>query len=523
MASGERTKTASRGDVGRRFSGPSTGDIIAGLSVALVAVPQSLAYAELAGLPAEYGLFASAIPSILAALFVSSRQLQTGPVALTALLTFGALSPLADPFSERYIALAALLALMVGALRVLLGLVRAGRVAYLLSEPVVLGFTTAAAIIITASQLPRVFDATGRDSGVLLNAFWSLVRIEEWQWQAVAFSLMVAAVMILGRRVHQLFPGALVAVILALIISKAIDYDGSTVGELSGSLVSLNLDFPWSSAGQLLFPAVAIALVGFAEPASIARTFAAQDRVRWSSDREFISQGVANLAAGFSGAFPVGGSFSRSSLNRLAGATSPWAGAITGAAVLVAMPLTPALADLPTAVLGAIVIVAVFKLIRLKDLYRLLSQSGGQAIVGMGTVAAVLASAPRVERGVAVGFGLSILVHLYRELTVVVPAWVDDTKLLIKPEGVLWFATVPAIDSRIRSHIAENPEVNSIEIDLKGVGRLDFSGASSLARIAEESRSNGVPISFTNIAPNLDRIARVHLGMEDDAAKPSGV
>jgi SulP family sulfate permease len=503
---------------GSRQRRPSTGDVIAGLSVALVAVPQSLAYAELAGLPAEYGLYASAVPSMAAAFFVSSRQLQTGPVALTSLLTFGALSPLAATFSPDYVTLAALLALMVGGLRVLLGLVKAGRVAYLLSEPVVLGFTTAAAILITASQLPKVFDARQPGDGVLLDAFWSLVRVNEWQWQAVAFSVGVAAIMVLGRRIHALFPGALLAVLVALLISEVAGYEGSVVGELSGSFVSLNLDFPWSSAGQLVLPAVAIALVGFAEPASIARTFAAQDRESWSADREFVSQGVANLASGLSGAFPVGGSFSRSSLNRLAGATSPWAGAITGLAVLLAVPLTPALANLPRAVLGAVVIVAVAKLIKVGDLVKLIGQSGGQAVVGIGTLAAVLASAPRVERGVAAGFVLSLLVHLYRELSITVDAEVRDETLVIRPHGVLWFATVPAIDAKIRNHIADNPDVSSILLNLGAVGRLDFSGAAALARISEESAAVGIPVHFSNISPNCDRAARIHLLRAEEAS-----
>ncbi|MCP3937793.1 MAG: sodium-independent anion transporter, partial [Actinomycetia bacterium] len=143
-----------------RFERPSTGDVVAGVSVALVAIPQSLAYAQLAGMPAQYGLFASALPSLLAAAFVSSRYLQTGPVALTSLLTFGALSTLADPFSEKYIALAALLAILVGLFRVFLGLVRLGGVAYLLSEPVLTGFTAGAAILIISSQLPKVFDVS---------------------------------------------------------------------------------------------------------------------------------------------------------------------------------------------------------------------------------------------------------------------------------------------------------------------------------------------------------------------------
>lgn len=188
---------------------PSTGDLVAGISVALVALPQSLAYAEIAGMPPQYGLFASALPPILAALFVSSRYLQTGPVALTALLAFGALEPLSTPGSTEYIALAALLALLVGVFRILLGLLRLGGVAYLLSEPVLTGFTTAAAILILSSQLPKVFDVSTDGDGVLADALQALTSPGEWQWPAIGFAAMTLVLMFGGRRLHTLFPGVL--------------------------------------------------------------------------------------------------------------------------------------------------------------------------------------------------------------------------------------------------------------------------------------------------------------------------
>jgi len=492
-------------------SGPSLGDLVAGLSVALVAIPQSLAYAELAGMPAEFGLFASAVPPIAAAFFVSSRQLQTGPVALTALLTFGALSPIADPFSAEYVGLAALLALLVGAMRVSLGILRAGRVAYVLSEPVLLGFTTAAAILITASQLPRVFDAEPGDGSVLANAFWAVVQVDQWRWTAVLFSITVALIMVLGRRIHSVFPGVLVAVLVALIASLVTGYDGSVVGELSGSFVTPQFRFPWSATGSLLVPAFAISLVGFAEPSSIARTFAAQDRTVWSANKEFVSQGVANLAAGFSGAFPVGGSFSRSSLSRVAGATSRWAGAITGLAVFVAIPFTPVLERLPGAVLGTVVVVAVVKLIRIPELIKLTRQSGVQAAVAWGTLIATLVASPRVEQGVLIGVGLALIAHFYRELWITVPTKVVNEVLIIQPQGVLWFATVPALDAVLRRLIAQHPDVVAVDFDLGAVGRLDFSGASALARIVEELADDGIPTGFSNVPPACQRSVDNHL------------
>ena len=278
--------------------------------MALVAIPQSLAYAELAGLPPQYGLYATALPSLLAALFVSSRYLQTGPVALTALLTLGALSAVAEPGEPDYIRSAALLALLVGLMRLLLGLVRFGRVAYLLSEPVVTGFTAGAAVVIIASQLPKIFDVES-EGEVLAAAMRALGRPEGWNWTAIAFAAGTVVLMVGGRHVHRLFPGVLVAVIAGVMVSGFGGYAGSKVGDLDGGFIPLSLDFGWSAAPSLLLPAAVIALVGFAEPAAIARTFAAADRLPWNANREMVSQGVANLASAVSGAFPVGGSFSR--------------------------------------------------------------------------------------------------------------------------------------------------------------------------------------------------------------------
>ncbi|MDH3680816.1 MAG: SulP family inorganic anion transporter [Acidimicrobiia bacterium] len=495
----------------QRLTGPSTGDVIAGLSVAMVAIPQSLAYAELAGLPAQLGLYASALPSLLAAFFVSSRYLQTGPVALTSLLTLGALSGLAATGSDDYISLAALLALLVGGMRLVFGLVRLGSLAYLLSEPVLTGFTTGAAILIVSSQLPRVFDVESTGGNVLANAARAVVSLNDWDPAALAFALGAAVVIVGGRRLHRLFPGVLVAVIGGTIISTITGYSGSKVGELEGGFVSLGLDLPWSSAADLIVPALAIALVGFAEPSSIARTFAAEERQPWDANREMVSQGVANLAAAVSGAFPVGGSFSRSSLNRLAGATSAWSGAITGGFVLLALPLTPLLAELPSAILGAIVIVAVVKLVKITELVELGYQSVPQAAVGIGTLAMTLAFSPRVERGVLVGVGLALAVHLYRELNITARSELEGATLTVAPQGVLWFASVSQIDRVIRAEIAAHPDVTTVVLDLVGVGRLDYTGAAAMRRIVNELLTAGTSVDIINVPPGAAKAAEVHL------------
>ena len=395
------------------FSKPTAGDLIAGVSVALLALPQGLAYAELAGMPAKYGLYAAAIPSILAAIFVSSPYLQTGPVALTALLTYGALEGLAQPFSPEFIELAALLALSVGVIRLILGILKLGKIAHLLTDAVITGFTTGAAILIIFSQLPKSLGVDDVKGGVLSAGWKSISNPELWELNAILFSIATIIVIFGGRFLHRLFPGVLIAVVCGIAISKAIGYSGPVVGELSSGFIPLKFTFEWGSLTDLLLPATIIAIVGFAEPAAIARTFAKEDKSSWNPNKEFVSQGVANLASAISNSFPVGGSFGRSSLNKIAGAETPWAGAITGVFVLAVLPLVFLLEELPSAILGATVIGAVIKLVKPMEFFKLVVDETQQGFIATGTLTATLLTAPRIDRGILVGLGLSLIGYFF--------------------------------------------------------------------------------------------------------------
>ena len=397
---------------------PQSGDVVAGISVALLALPQGLAYAELAGMPAKYGLYAAAIPSLLAAIFASSPYLQTGPVALTALLAYGALESLEEPFTEGFVELAALLALLVGGIRFLLGVFRLGKIADLLTDAVILGFTNGAAILIVFSQLPKSLGVQNSDSGILRSGWDAITTPGLWQFGAITFSVLTILIVLGGRLFNRLFPGVLVAVVFGIIISHLIDYSGPVVGELSGGFVSLKFNFDWTSFGDLLIPSAIIAIVGFAEPTAIARTFSKQDGSNWSPSKEFISQGIANMASAFSSSFPVGGSFGRSSLNKIAGAKTPWSGAITGAVVLGLLPLSSLLSELPSAILGATVIWAVMKLIKPLEFFDLVRNEPEQALIAMGTLFATLVTAPRIDRGIVLGVLLSFIAYLLKKFQV---------------------------------------------------------------------------------------------------------
>lgn len=501
--------TAPRTTAHRGFG---AGDVVAGVSVAAVLIPQSLAYAELAGLPPETGLFASALPLLLAAPFVSSPWLQTGPVALTSLLTLGALSGQADAGTTEYVKAAALLALVVGVTRVALGVARLGIVAYLMSEPVLAGFTAGAAILISGSQLSIALGVPRPDGGVLRRAGHTVVHPGEWSLEAVVLAGITVALVLGGRRVHRMFPGVLLAVIGGLVYSRASDYDGPTVGKLPERFPDLSLDLPWDDLGALVVPGIVIALVGFAEPASIARVFAAATRTRWSSNREFVSQGVANIASAVSGGFPVGGSFSRSSLNRFAGARSRWSGAVTGVVVLAFFPFAGILEELPIAILAAIVIAAVAPLIRLGPLVRLWRESVPQAVVGTGTFAATLATSPHVEYGVLIGIGLALGTHLWRELPITYGVERDGTTLRIRPEGVIWFGSTPQLESEVLTELADHRDADVLVIDLAGTGRVDYSGGVVLRRLVDEAEMAGLRVEIVGVPAHARRPLTIHLG-----------
>ena len=481
-------------------------DLIAGTSVALVLIPQSLAYAELAGMPPERGLYAATIPLLVAAPLASSPYLQTGPVAITSLLTFGALSTLAQPGSDEYVALGLLLALVVGAVRVAVGLLRAGVIAYLMSQPMLLGFVPAAAVLIVASQLPSALGVEPPAGGVLEQFVWTLAHPGAWRLTAIALAAGTLALMLGGRRLHPLFPGVLVAVAIAAAVSPLLGYRGEVVGDITVGLPPLSLDLPFAALGTLLIPGAVIALVGFAEPASIARAFAAEDRKTWDADREFVSQGAANVAAGLTGAFPVGGSFSRSSLNRLAGARTRWSGAVTGVVVLAFLPVAGLLGPLPVAVLGALVIGAALSLIELGPIFRLWPHSRPQFAVAAGTFALCLALAPRLDRAVLIGFALALVIHLVRELRIDLREWTDGDTLHLRPSGVLWFGAAQDLEDRFLRRLAQHPEARRLVIHLDGLGRIDVTGALALHTVLERARSSGLEADVEGVQPRDRRL-----------------
>ncbi len=486
----------------------TTTDVIAGASVAMVLIPQSLAYAELAQLPPYIGLYASAFPLLVFALLASSPYLQTGPVAVTSLLTIAAL-PEVPP--TQLPAIAALMAFMVGALRVIFGFARLGHVVRLMSTPVVMGFTSGAAIVIMSSQLPKALGAQPPDGGVLWQAVWSIGHPSGWSWSAVALSLITVSLFIGGRKISPFFPGVLIAVIIGVFYSRTSGYSGVTVNEVPEGLPPFSLDLPWDQIPTLLLGAVIIALVGFAEPASIARTFANETGERWDSNQEMVASGVANFVAAFSGGYPVGGSFSRSSINRLAGARTRWSGGVTGLIVLAFLPFASVLEPLPTAVLGAIVLGAASSLVKPTRLVRLWQRSRTQALLAWSTTAATLFFTPRVERAVVLGVVLTFVAHLSRKFAMH-QTTADDGSVTVKPVGLLWMATDQQFERGL--HDAAAASTSGVTVDFSRTPFLNASAIDAMSSVAEELETRGHCLDWSHPPVGSERMLN---GVHNDA------
>ncbi len=478
---------------------PTVTDVIAGISVALVLIPQSLAYAQISEMPVVVGLFAASLPLIGFSLFASSPYLQTGPVALTSLLTLAALQGAGfSSDNPEWVRLGALLALIVGVCRLALGLARLGWLAFLIAEPVRMGFTSAAAIVIMSSQLPKTLGTslTAPQGSTIGQAAWSIGNPGRWSIGDLVLATVTLVVMLGGRRLHRLFPGVAVAVVVGLAYATVSDGGVLTVGDttpIPQGFPTLSLALPWSEVSTLALGGLIIALVGFAEPASIARLFAKQDGSVWDANREFASSGFANLISSVSGAVPVGGSFSRSSINRLAGAKTRWSGGITGLVVFAFLPVASVLDRLPLAVLGAIVVGAVVGLVQPRALLGLWRRSRLEAALAWLTFVVTLVVTPAVHWAVLVGIGATVIAHVVRPFTLR-PAPSSNGRVAVRSDGLLWLGSYRSFERQLRAAVEENPSADVI-VDFGSEADPDQAVEIVIDRVAQEAPGRSITIA----------------------------
>ncbi len=378
-------------------------DIIAGATIAMIIIPQSMAYATLANLDPVYGLYASFIPVAIAAFFGSSRYLATGPVAMVSLLTAVAITSLSNGDENMYVPLAIMLALSVGVFQITLSLARAGKlIDIVLKEHVILGFTSAAALIIASSQLSKVFGFSNISISDVVNMS-SFLEQSPINYFAVLMSLIALLVLYIFKNrltKYQFFSNiaVLASVVVTIMISKSMDYQGPIVGLIPEGLPSFSFDLIQLSPDivfMFIIHTIIISFVGFMEAIAIARQLEQKDPVKNSkgielykypspinSNQELFGQGLGNIASSLSGSYPVSGSFSRSAVNESVGSYSPVSSLTTAFIVMITLLFaTPLLFDLPKATLGVIVIFAVIPLIKINKMKSLYSQSRDKGIV----------------------------------------------------------------------------------------------------------------------------------------------
>lgn len=534
-------------DWGRHYDRSSAAqDGLAALIVTLMLIPQSLAYAMLAGLPPVTGLYASILPLLLYALFGSSRTLAVGPVAVVSLMTAATLAPLFPAGSAEYIGAAMLLALLSGLLLALMALLRLGFLANFLSHPVVSGFISASGILIAIGQLKHLLDASasGESLPQLLPQLWQalpqthgptlLIGLLSLAWLWWARARLKTLLQRLGLSApmagNLAKAGPVLAIIVAIVAVSLLQLDQAgvkVVGVIPQGLPGLSLPtLDLGLALQLLPAALLISLVGFVESVSVGQTLAAKRRQRIEPDNELLGLGAANLGSAFSGGFPVTGGFARSVVNYDAGAQTPMAGVFTAVGIgLSVMLLTPLLHNLPQAVLAASIIVAVLSLVDLGSLRRTWRYSRQDGAAQLATILGVLLIG--VEAGILLGVGLSLLLFLWRtsqpHMAVVgqVPgsehfrnverfAVIESPSVLsLRVDESLYFPNARYLEDRIGELIASRPLVRHLVLMCSGVNLIDASALESLEAIAERLRTAGVQLHLSEVkGPVMDQLRR---------------
>lgn len=523
-------------------------DMVAAVIVTIMLIPQSLAYAMLAGLPPEVGLYASIAPLLVYAVFGSSRQLAVGPVAILSLMTAAAAGKVATQGSAEYVAAAVVLALLSGLILLGMGLMRLGFLANFLSHPVVSGFITASGILIAASQLRHIFgvDASGHNLleigvalveqlpstnratlaiGVSSLVFLYWVR-KHFKSMLTGFGLKDNVATIIARS------GPVFAVIggILAVWTLRLDQQGVKIlGTVPASLPALGIPrFSPDVWLQLLGSAALISLIGFVESVSVGQTLAAKNKARIDPNQELIGLGAASLSAGVSSGYPVTGGLARSAVNFDAGAQTPAAGAFTALGIALATVfLTPWLFYLPQAVLAATIIVAVLSLVDLPEVAKVYRYSGSDFAAMAATILITLFFG--VELGVTTGVVLSLALHLnntrrpHFALVGQLPGTqhfrnvnrhrvvLSDHVLTIRIDETLYFANARFLENTIYTLLANRPDMQHLVLMCPAVNRIDASALESLEAINDRLRDADVSLHFSEVkGPVMDRLKRTH-------------
>jgi SulP family sulfate permease len=537
-------------DWGRRYDRETlVSDLVAAVIVTLMLIPQSLAYAQLAGLPAQAGLYASIAPLVLYALLGTSRVLAVGPVAVVSLMTASTVGSFAAQGTAPYAAIALTLAFLSGAMLLVMGLLRWGFLAHFLSHPVISGFITASALLIAAGQL-KVLLGMKVEGAHFFELVGGLVRhASEVHVLTAALGVTMVAFLFWARRglkpllVRLGLPArgadlaAKAAPVVGIALSAALTWQlqwaqqgVKIVGTVPQGLPPLTTPL-WDLAlwKELALPALLISVVGFVESVSVGQTLAARRRQRIEPDRELVALGAGNLGAAFTGGFPVTGGFARSVVNFDAGAQTPAAGVFTAVGILAAaLLLTPALYFVPQATLAATIVVAVLSLVDVSVFRHTWAYSKSDFSAAVATVLVTLGTG--VEAGLIAGVGLSLAMFVYRTSRPhiaevgLVPGTehfrnvqrhtvqTDEAVLGLRVDESLYFANARALEDRLNEEVAQRPGLRHVVLQCSAINDIDASALESLEAIDARLRDAGITLHLSEVkGPVMDRLQGTEL------------
>lgn len=504
-------------------------DLIAGMSVAVVAIPQSLAYAQLAGLPAVYGLYAGFLPTIVAGLTSSSAHISTGSAALIALITYASVSEVAVPFTYDYILLVSLLALLVGLFQVLFGVLKLGSLIKYVALPVVSGFVTAGAIIILFSQLDDLFGVTIDGQTSIGGIIVELVRhAGDIDVSTLVYGIYALVVIAVANRYMPRMPAVLLVVLTASLVSWQTHYTGSVVGTIPIGLPSLTITtHTLGSIRGLLIPSLLIAVVGYMSGYSVVKSISSKTSERVRPNHEMVSQGLSNITAALSGTMPVAGSLSRTALNYSAGAKTGLASVVLGVATFLTLVFfAPWFHYLPQATLSAVIIASTISLIDFSNLTRLAKTYPYDGTVAMVTFCATLLFAPEIDMGIILGIGTSILMILYRSANPPVktvflhnqiennsddfsfPFYRTNDQVMV----VAWdassisFVNSGSFEDHLMNAIQHEPPIKYVLVLARAVNTIDASGADSLQFAITNLHKQDITLLFSGLKPSVMRV-----------------
>ncbi|MEY4882482.1 MAG: hypothetical protein RIS34_336 [Pseudomonadota bacterium] len=500
------------------------GEALAGLTVALIMVPQTVAYAALAGMPLVTGFYAALLPTLVGVLWSSSTRLAVGPTALTCLLVGASITGMAEPGSPQWVAIAVWLAILSGALQLALGLAKSGWLLNLISSPVLAGFTQAAALLIIASQLPALLGLEGS-----LSSLWSHPKINTY---AAAMGLGGLVMLMLGKRYWPHIPMIMLVVVGAAVISYVTRFEalgGAVVGNLPSALPTLQMPLllPMDTLSALVLPAMMIALVSFVETASSAKIESQKDGIRWNDNQDLIGQGLAKLASAAVGSFPTSASFSRAAITLYSGARTGWATVFLVSIVLLALLFfTPALHHVPRSILAAVVVAAVMGLIKTATFHQLWRVSRVEAITSGMTFAITLLTAPRIYWGVLAGvlMGLGHFLHYRLHPRIIEVGLHPDGSLrdrhlwklpplalklyALRMDAELDFAAASNFERHILEHLATQPEITDVCLFANAINRVDVTGVETFRQLLNTFAQRGITLHISGLKLPVEQILR---------------